>query len=72
MNFVRAFGGPGGSRPTGEVQMTSLTPDGFIVQASMFPEEPVTVTFPQECICASDFQRQILSLSEQAMFIAAS
>lgn len=72
MSFVRAFGGPEGSRPTGKVQMTSLTPDGFIVQASMFPEEPVTVTFPQECVCASDFQRQILALSEEAVFIAAS
>lgn len=71
VSFVRAFGDSRRSRPTGQCQMISLTPDGFVVQAAMFPDEPVTVTFPRECISAADFQQQILALSEQAMSIAA-
>lgn len=49
--------------------MSDLTPDGFVVRAAMFPEEPVTIAFPKECISASDFQEQILALSERAMSI---
>lgn len=66
-SFVRAFGGPNAKGSTGEFEMTDLTPDGFTVRACEFPDEPVTIAFPRECLCAEDFQVQILNLSEQAM-----
>lgn len=69
MSVVRAFGGKNEETPTGECEMVSLTPDGFMVKASMFPDEPVTVTFPRECLSAPDFQKQILAISKQAMMI---
>lgn len=68
-SFVRAFGGRNAQRPTGQCEMTSLTPDGFVVRAALFPDEPVSVTFPIECLCAQDFQQQILAISKQAMMI---
>ncbi|CAM9769959.1 unnamed protein product [Laminaria digitata] len=49
--------------------MVSLTPSGFMVRAELFPEQPVTVSFPVECLNAQDFQRQILDVSRQAMMI---
>lgn len=70
VSFVRAFGGPSSQRPTGAAEMIRLSPDGFAVQCAMFPDEPVSVSFPQECVCAADFQKQILALSEQAMSMA--
>lgn len=70
VSFVRAFGGPSCNRPTGEAEMISLSPNGFSVQCAMFPDDPVSVSFSQECMCAADFQKQILALSEQAMSMA--
>ena len=49
--------------------MLDLTPDGFVVRAALFPEEPVAVSFPKECLSATDFQEEILALSERAMLI---
>lgn len=69
VSFVRAFGGEDAERPTGQCEMVSLTPDGFLVRAALFPDNPVQVVFPMECICAHDFQRQILEISKQAMMI---
>lgn len=69
VSFVQAFGGGDADRPTGTCEMVSLTPSGFLVQAELFPEHPVTVSFPAECQSARDFQRQILEVSQQAMMI---
>lgn len=68
-SFVRAFGGKQADIPTGACEMSDLTPDGFVVRAALFPDDPVTVSFPIECLSARDFQEQILNLSEQAMVI---
>lgn len=69
MSFVQAFGGADADRPTGKCEMVSLTPNGFLVRAELFPEKPVTVSFPSECLSAQDFQKQILDVSRQAMMI---
>ncbi|CAM9104279.1 unnamed protein product [Pylaiella littoralis] len=70
VGFVRAFGGSIADKPLGSCEMQSLTPDGFLVKAALFPHDPVPITFPKECQCARDFQKQILEISKQAMIFA--
>lgn len=69
MGFVRAFGGKVADEPLGGCEMLSLTPDGFLVQAALLPYDPVPIAFPKECLCAQDFQTQILEISKQAMMV---
>lgn len=69
--FVRAFGSHKipDELPLGRCEMLALTPDGFFVRAAHFPNDPVQVAFSRECMCAGDFQKQILRISEQSMEI---
>lgn len=70
VGFVRAFGGKIADKPLGSCEMVSLTPDGFKVQATLLPHDPVSISFSKECESANDFQKQILQISQQAMMFA--